>query len=263
KRYLMHRRYLFGPVNADFADQKLRAQRQTGHCLVFNHEGTGDLTIQPSESWEDVCSRFPPGWKPDFVALHLPYNHIPEALWSAPVPLVGLAGDWNLLWHYFRRRVRQCELVLTDPLGVETFAREGFDWARVSNIYGYDRVFLENGWTESERDIDVLFVGNFHPAVQRERMPWLGRVARLGDRWRIALVTGVHGEEYRKLLRRARIVFNRSIRGECNQRAFEATASGALLFQEAGNREVPACFRDGKECVYWTPDNLEKLLEHY
>src|SRR5262249_39586609 len=55
----------------------------------------------------------------------------------------------------------------------------------------------------------------------------------------------------------------RSIRGECNQRAFEATASGALLFQEAGNREVPACFRDGKECVYWTPDNLEKLLEHY
>src|SRR5205807_214149 len=44
----------------------------------------------------------------------------------------------------------------------------------------------------------------------------------------------VFGDEYRKLLSRARIVFNRSIRGECNKRVFEAAATGALLFQCRG-----------------------------
>jgi hypothetical protein len=64
-------------------------------------------------------------------------------------------------------------------------------------------------------------------------------------------------------LQRARIVFNRSIRGEANRRAFEAVAAGALLFQEKDNRETLQFFRDQRECVYYTDDNLEALLEYY
>lgn len=74
---------------------------------------------------------------------------------------------------------------------------------------------------------------------------------------------GVFGDDYRELLRRARVAFNRSIRGECNRRAFEAAAAGAMLFQEAGNREVPDYFRDRHECVFYADDDLEALLEHY
>jgi hypothetical protein len=73
-------------------------------------------------------------------------------------------------------------------------------------------------------------------------LPWLGRLARLRVKWRVEIHQGVFGEEYWKLLRRARIVFNRSIRGECNKRTFEAPAAGVLLFQEEGNREVPEYF---------------------
>ncbi|HMC88099.1 MAG TPA: glycosyltransferase, partial [Gemmataceae bacterium] len=65
------------------------------------------------------------------------------------------------------------------------------------------------------------------------------------------------------LLRRARIVFNRSIRGEFNKRAIEALAGGALLFQETENCETPALLRDREHCVYYTRDNLETLLEYY
>src|SRR5262249_13413668 len=75
--------------------------------------------------------------------------------------------------------------------------------------------------------------------------------------------TLVYGDEYRTLLARARIGFNRSIQGECNQRALEAAAAGALLFQEAGNREVPAFFHDGKEYVAYDDVDLEQLLEYY
>ena len=114
-----------------------------------------------------------------------------------------------------------------------------------------------------KRDIDLLFVGNFHAAVQQERLPWLGRLAPFADRWHIVLATCVFGADYRHLLSRSRIVFNRSIRGEANSRAFEAVAAGALLMQEAGNLELHQLFRDGQECVYYEDHNLEQLLSYY
>ena len=51
------------------------------------------------------------------------------------VPVVGLAGDWNLLWHYYRSAAPLCDLVLTDARGVEALARQGIRHARVANIF--------------------------------------------------------------------------------------------------------------------------------
>src|SRR5262249_4357672 len=140
--------------------------------------------------------------------------------------------------------------------------RERVGHARAANLFGCGRSWLEPP-PDGPRDIDILFVGNVNPAVQRERLSWLARLARLADCRHVVLATGVFGDDYRRLLRRARIAFNRSIRGECNQRAFEAAAAGALLFQEADNRELPAYFRDRQECVCYTTDDLEELLEYY
>ena len=66
---------------------------------------------------------------------------------------------------------------------------------------------METTWPEERRDIDMLVVGNFNSAVQRERMPWLGRLARLSRRCNVVMRTGVFGENYRRLLARSRIVF--------------------------------------------------------
>ena len=111
----MTRRYLFGPVAADFADQMLHDQRQAGTCLAFNAVGGTDLTIGPADSWQAVCARLPSDWRPDFVVLHLPYTCIPACMWEAPVPVVGLAAEGRLLWHHYRRCLKRCDLVLTDP----------------------------------------------------------------------------------------------------------------------------------------------------
>ena len=256
-------RYLFGPVTPAFAEQHLARARAAGDCLTFNAAGTADLTIRPGDRWEDI-ERFLPGdWRPAFIVLYLPYTTIPAGLWAAPCPLVGLAADWNLCWSTYRHCLKRCEIVLTDTVGVETLAREGISQARAANLYGLERGFHDHAWPEQERDIDILFVGNLHPAVQRERLAWLGRLARLGDRWRVTLATGVFGDAYRSLLARARVVFNRGIRGECNKRVFETAASGALLFQEAGNRETGHYLRDRQECVLYTENDLETLLDHY
>jgi GT2 family glycosyltransferase/tetratricopeptide (TPR) repeat protein len=258
----MSRRYLFGPVTAAFADQNLHTPRLAGDCLAFNHAGDADLVVRPGDSWEEVCSRLPDGWRPDFVVLYLAYTTIPDSLWSAPVPLVGLAADWNLQFHRFRT-LNRCDLLLSDTPGVEVLTRPGLTQARPANLFGLERAFLEEAPAEEARDIDVLFVGNLQPAVQRRRLAWLGRLARLRERHKVVIATGVFGEDYRRLLRRARIVFNQSIRGECNRRAFEATACGALLFQEADNCEIADYFEDRRECVLYRDDDLEALLEHY
>jgi GT2 family glycosyltransferase len=259
----MSRRYLFGPVTADFAQTNLREARARGDCLAFNLTHGADLSIAPTDSWGDVCRGLPVGWQPDFIALWLPYTQVPACLWSAPVPLVCLAADWQILWHGYRRRLQALDLVLTDTLGVRALAKEGTGHARAANLYGCAPGFVEELWPEGPRDIDVLFVGNFHPAIQSERLAWLGRLAQLGKRWRIELHAGVFGADYRRMLARARIVFNRAVRGECNLRVAEALAAGALLFQEAENREVPALLTDRHEYVAYADENFEEVLHHY
>src|SRR5262249_25094678 len=74
---------------------------------------------------------------------------------------------------------------------------------------------------------------------------------------------GVFGESYQRLLTRSRIVFHASNKHKVGPRAFEAATTGALIFQERDNRELPEYFRDRQECVYYDPDSVEGLLEHY
>src|SRR5207253_5605946 len=108
-RCIMARRYLFGPVTPRFIDQNLYRACQAGECLAF----------QPGEDVEQLVKTV------DFVVLDLHYTSIPAYLWQAPVPLVGLAQDWNLLWHGYRHFLKHVDLVLTDTAGVERLACEG------------------------------------------------------------------------------------------------------------------------------------------
>jgi len=204
----MHR-YLFGPVTAAFAGQNLFQQQQSGACLAFDANGSADLEIRQADTWESLLSRLPAGWSPGSVVLYLPYTKIPDCLWSAPVPIVGLAADWNLCFSHYGHCLPKCDLVLSDAVGVEVMKRAGMTHVRQANLFGLERnAFLAEHTENAERDIDVLFCGNLHPAAQGERLPWLERVARLGERWNVQIHSGVFGEAYWKLMRRARIVFN-------------------------------------------------------
>ena len=252
---------MFGPTTGDFADIYLGEVRHAGRCLAFGPGGV-DLTVAPQARWDDIAAQFPAGWRPDLIALWLNYTGVPDCLWSAPIPIVGLATDWNLLWHEYRHVLPFCDAILTDQPGIEALTRAGIDHARAAVLYGAAPSSLD-GFNTSEREIDVLFVGNLHPAVQRERLPWLARLAKLAERRNVVIRTGISGDECRALMARSRVAFNRSVRSEANMRAFEAAAAGALLFQEAGNRELPGIFAEGRECVYYGDVDLEERLEYF
>jgi tetratricopeptide (TPR) repeat protein len=260
-------RYLFGPITPAFADQHLHDAIASGECLPFNQVGDVGFQIGFGDHWEDMAARLPVGWRPDAIVLWMAYRTIPRCAWTAPVPIIGLADDSNFLFHYYRLRLPSCEVVAADVNGVDVLRRAGIEQARPIVLYGCGRAFLaeaaREGALANQRDVDIGFVGNLQASVQAHRMPWLARLANLNDRWKVIIRTGIFDEEYRAFLSRTRIVFNRSIRGECNLRAFEAAACGALLFQERTNREAPAFFEDRRECIYYDDDNLESLLEYY
>jgi hypothetical protein len=198
-------RFLFGPTTAEFADTRLAEARRDGSCLAFGPVGV-DLTVCPAARWDEIAAQFPAGWQPDVVALWLNYTTAPDGLWSALVPVVGLATDWNLLWHEYRTVLRFCDASLTDAPGVDALSRAGIANARPAVLYGAAPSSLD-GSNTSQRDIDVLFVGNLHPAVQRERLPWLARLAKLADRWNVQIRTAISGDECRGLLARSRVFF--------------------------------------------------------
>jgi glycosyltransferase involved in cell wall biosynthesis len=259
----MDRRYLLGPVNREFAEQHLWQHWPDGACKVFDFEPGVDVVVRPEQSWESLLQSLPSERRPDFLVLYPQYCTIPPWLFTAPVPIVMLAGDGNLLWHSYRHLATCCDLVLTDEATGERFRAAGITHARSAILFGGERSFLDAPLPELARDIDLLFVGNFQNCVQRARLPLLGQLAQLRQRWNVIFATNVYGEEYRRLLARSRIVFNRGIRAEWNSRVCEALASGALLLQESDNREVFAHLEAGKECVAYTPETLLSVVEYY
>src|SRR5262249_14508916 len=148
------------------------------------------------------------------------YTSVPAWVWSAPVPVVAAAHDPNLLFHTFRHALPCADLVLTDAPSAEKLRRAGLEHVRAANLFGLDRHFaVAIDQPEGPRDLDVVFVGDINPHTRGRRLPWLGRIAALADRFRVLITAGVFGAEYRALLRRAKLVFNRSSRGACNLRA--------------------------------------------
>ncbi len=256
-------RYLFGPVRPAFGGGILLDARQSGACCCFHSDSGADIQIALNDTWDEVNARFPPGWQPDFVVVSLDYTSIPRCLWTQPAPIVGLAPDWDLLWHHYRRQMRACDLVLTDRAGADYCRHDGLAHVEPANLAGCSRRFLETADDDSSRDIDILFLGNLNPVVQGTRHPLLARLARLSEKYRVVIKTSVSEEDYWKMMWRSRIVFNRSRHQTCNRRAFEAPGAGALLFQETENTDVAQLLPDREGCIFYRDENLEELLTHY
>ncbi len=127
-------RYLFGPVSKSFAEQNLAGVIAGGECVTFGPDKDATLRIRPGDSWEQVCGRLPDGWRPDFLALWLPYTTVPTCLWTAPVPKVGLAADAHLLWTRYQAALPYCDLVFADAPGAELLRQAGIGQARAGYL---------------------------------------------------------------------------------------------------------------------------------
>jgi tetratricopeptide (TPR) repeat protein len=222
------------------------------------------LPFDPQQnSYAKIATHFPSGWQPQ-VYLHwsLEYNPVPQGLEEAECFTVGIVGDWNLGGQAFQQVGGAFDLLLADKEGCTRLQAAGYENVRYARLWAYD-ARLHRRLEGVERDLDIVMVGNFNHDVQYERSRWLARIARLSRKYRVCVTSKVFGEDYVRLLNRAKIVFNRSIRGEINMRAYEAPACGAVMFYERENPEIQDILTDRQECVLYGEDDLEALLDYY
>lgn len=214
-------------------------------------------------AFAEIAGAFPPDWRPDlFLHWSLEYNPVPEGIEDADCLTVATVGDWNLGGQAVRCLGGLFDLLVADRRGCAMLREAGFSNVRHALLWSFDPT-VHRRLPDCERDLDIVFVGNFNPAIQRERGRWLARIAGLSRKYRLCLTSHQFGEEYARLYNRARIVFNRSLRGEANMRVYEAMACGALLFYERESPEIQELFRDREELVLYGEDDLETLLDHY
>lgn len=216
-----------------------------------------------TENFTDLMRKLPAGWQPDLILYEAAeYNSMPLGIENAPCPTAIMVGDWNIGYTLTKHNLSRFDRIVVDRLGVQVFKDTGYNNIDYFSVYAHhpETHYVRDG---SEKIYDVLFVGNFNHEIQRERAKWLKRLSLLYPKYNIALLANIFGERYPQLLNQAKIVFNRSIRSEMNQRAYEAPANGALLFFEEENLEIRDFLEPGKECILYNENNFEELIEYY
>src|SRR4051794_19078616 len=124
-------RFLFGPADDPAnADRFLHAPVAAGRWATFPAR---------CPSWDAATAGAGP---PDAVLVWPAYASVPAWVWAAPVPVVALAADANLLWHGYRHLLHLADLVLADAPSADRLRRAGLPHARAANLFGLDRHLL-------------------------------------------------------------------------------------------------------------------------
>ncbi len=255
-------RILIGPLNKKEHDHILSSF--DGHEVISFGDHDADILYSfAGNNWQDIIAGLPVGWSPDFVVFWChEYFAIPIGLEDSPWPVVGLIGDWNLGFEAVKQTAYIFDYLFTDRQGVEVLKRHGINNADYLPLFSYIPSY-HKVIPGVEKIYDIVFAGNLNHSVQRERSHWLNRLSMLSDRYKVRILTGIYGDDYTRALNQAKIVFNRSIRGEMNARAYEAPACGSLLFMEESNLEIRDYLTDMVECVLYNDENLEELIGYY
>ena len=175
------------------------------------------------------------------VQLWPAYGIVPPSVWDAPIPVVVLAADWNLLWHQYRRLIPSAELTLTDVAGVDAFTAAGFP-AKHALLHGCGLDDLAPA-AEVIRDIDLLFVGKISPhKAPHDLVKMLAVLRRLYDpAARLHLVGSPLGESYEPALRafidELGLADAVNIAGSVSGAALEAYLQSADVFVCASDHE--------------------------
>lgn len=219
-----------------------------------------DLDYQKPPRLQGLWEKLPPGWEPDYFIWWGLYFPLPEDLADCPCPRYLIVSDWHPYLPVLKHYLPLFDWVFADRALLDILANWGFAEASYWPAYSFAPQDIPARSPDQVRDIDIAFIGNLNPRLHSRRSHYLRRLAALSDRYRVVIQSKIYGEDYFKLLQRSRLVFNHSLRGEMNLRAYEAPACGALLLMEADNREIRDFLTPDEACVLYTSENFESQI---
>lgn len=242
-------------IDAFYPFDNVEALLDFGFCLPF------ELSYQKPPRLQDLWDQLPPDWQPDILIWWGFYFPLPEDLARCPCRRYLIVSDWHPYLPVLRRYLPLFDGVFGDRALLDILSAWGYEGAKYWPAYSFAPEDIPAPPQPAPpRDIDIAFVGNLNPRLHSQRSHYLRRLAALSDRYRVVIQSKLYGPAYTRLLQRSRVVFNHSLRGEMNLRAYEAPACGALLLMEADNREIREFLVPDQECVLYTADNFEARI---
>lgn len=216
----------------------------------------------PYFTYDDLKNEFPTDFEPDIIVFFTPeYHFIPVDIEKSEAFLVACVSDWNVNFIHLLDTLKPFDFILTDLNGKTTFNLHGFEQVDYFPIFSLN--FTECESNNSEKEFDVIFIGNANHNIQIERAKYLYELAKLAIYHNIIVTYGIYGQDYINLLSKSRIVFNRTIRSELNVRTFEAFSANSLLFLEDDNIEANYLLEKNQNYVPYNYENLAEKIEYY
>ena len=234
----------------------------------FAEQGLDDWPLVGRETLAPTVQvlRFAPGQLPpeaDALVVWSPEYHQVPGLAKYPGYRVACYGDWHIV-PFESTRLSLFDLIATDLRGVRRLRQLGYPESARSRpqvlwfrAFSFDPRLHTLPAPDQGRDLDVAFCGRPDGGA---RDAWLRDVAALCDRrgWRCHLQTDPYPRGHEAAIyQRARVVVNRSARGELNMRSYEAAACGALVLVEQDNAEV---YATGAPIPIYQDTSLEQTL---
>lgn len=243
-------------------DAGIARTTENGLCIRFlGWSSDADFVYDPAvDSFPSVIERIRKHWSPDLVLFWAPEMYPPPFdVEMSELPTAALVSDWNVYYPVLAKNAARYDTVISDKRGAEILTNALWHADYVCPLYAHNpRIHKPYG---IPKDIDLVFVGNLNFAAHPVRAQFLERMARLSQRYRVAITSGVYGEDYGRLLSRAQLVFNYSLRGELNLRVFETIACGAVPMLEESNQEAWDWFTPNREIVAYDEHDFEQQIE--
>jgi len=199
------------------------------------------------------------------------YAPLPRGIEACPFPVLLITQDYEACLMKLASSVRFVDMVgCFDQAAVGVFEAMGVP-AIYTPSQGASALYLEP--LDVARTYDLVFLGGMdrshccRPLRTRDQL--LARLLRLRERYRLFVAkqapgdTLPQGENYRRILSQARIVFTHTHSWKIHSAVCEAMACGALTFVNEDNPVLPGVFNDREHVVYYNERNLEDLVEYY
>lgn len=206
----------------------------------------------------------------NFLTTERPYKFASNS--KKPVPKICFVQKIGVDWERKQKFLSKCDVVLSSipKLPIKhTLFKHGFN----------NSIFTTNPTRPPEKVFDFGFTGALHDAKHYPegtfRYPDLRKNIQELARTQQDLSLFINGsddvkkripsyERYYETLCRSKIWMSTTgPNGDIGPRYYEIMASGTLLFCDEPPEEYRRTFRDGQNCVYFTPENFIEKLRLY
>ncbi|MGL6074111.1 MAG: glycosyltransferase [Fimbriiglobus sp.] len=250
-------RYLFVPAPTGFASDFLAQPRLRGECLCLG----ADIRFRSWDSWADIRARFPAGWQPDVILIWMADPHVPDGIWTAPVPIIGLAANWFARGHFYRHLMPLCDGIFASPPAVAALANQGYTAVAIADFSGLGESAFRNPLAEDQnRDCDVLILDSLTLPEPTHRNRYAGRIAELSELIRVVIRRPTTWEEDRAWLSQAKVVLVLPTAMGDDRLSYEAIAAGALPVRPQYPWDGQDWLRPGVDYLPYQELNLEEVV---